>query len=130
MKSIRYFLMMAIYLIPVLLSAQQNGRITGLIEDAEFNPIAGATVRLTNLSISLARQQTTGADGAYTFVEVPPGRGHILTVEAPGFEPQITDEFELAVNQVVFVRPPISLTRVQVQAAAPVQPPLRRRPLR
>jgi len=123
MKSIRYFLMMAIYLIPVLLSAQQNGRITGLIEDAEFNPIAGATVRLTNLSISLARQQTTGADGAYTFVEVPPGRGHILTVEAPGFEPQITDEFELAVNQVVFVRPPISLTRVQVQAAAPVQPP-------
>ena len=56
MKSIRYFLIVAIYLIPVLLSAQQNGRVTGLILDAESNPIPGATVRLTNLSISLARQ--------------------------------------------------------------------------
>jgi hypothetical protein len=128
MKKTRCFLILLVAmgtcLIPSRLSAQQNGRVWGLIWDADFNPIPGAVVRLTNLSIGFAREQTTGADGIYTFVEVPPKPGYVLTVEAPGFEPGTSDEFELSVNQLYVEKPPITLERVQVQGAAqlPAQP--------
>jgi len=110
-----------ICLIPVSLSAQQNGRVTGLIQDSDFNPIPGAAVQLTNAGINFVQRQTTGADGSYTFLEVPPRPGYVLNVEARGFEPQITYEFELTVNQLLRWHPPITMAAVRAPSP-PAQP--------
>jgi hypothetical protein len=105
----------------VSLSAQQNGRVTGLIQDSDFNPIPGAAVQLTNAGINFVQRQTTGADGSYTFLEVPPRPGYVLNVEARGFEPQITYEFELTVNQLLRWHPPITMAAVRAPSP-PAQP--------
>lgn len=115
--------LLSVSLISVSANAQQNGRVTGLIQDADFNPIPGAAVQLTNAGIGYFQRQTTGADGTFTFLEVPPHAAYVLNVEAQGFEPQISDEFELAVNQPLHWHPPITLA-----ALRPPSPPAQAQP--
>lgn len=60
----------------------QNGTITGVIKDPQLNPIAGAVVTLIGAPGTL----TTGADGVYTFTNVPPGT-QTISATANGYHP-------------------------------------------
>lgn len=56
------------------------GTLSGVVRDANGNPIANATVLLPQLN----RTTTTGANGAYSFDDVPMGNYYIIA-RAPGY---------------------------------------------
>lgn len=60
----------------------QTGTLTGTIRDPELNPVSGATVTL----VGLTGTAITGADGAFTFTDVPPGT-QTVSANASGFRP-------------------------------------------
>ena len=76
--------------------------VTGLVQDLERRPVAGATVRLVpdprqqplpgSRSQPLPPVRST-ADGAFRFPRVPPGEGYRLTVEAKGRAPWTSNAF-------------------------------------
>jgi len=70
----------------------QTSTVRGTAADPQGQPIAGATVRLTDPARNLTRTQTTNQDGGYVFSAVPPGT-YVLEAEAAGFK-------KVAVNEV------------------------------
>ena len=100
---------------PLLLHAQQNGTVTGVVLDPTGQPIQGAVVTLVNQSTGYRQQQVTTADGEYTFLQVKPAAGYVLTVEANNFKPNPSEAFELHVNQLYLMRPPIELLPMQAE---------------
>ena len=105
-------------LFPPLLLAQQNGVVKGLVVDPSGNPIPNVIVTLVNHSVGFSQQQTTTADGRYTFLEVKPASGYVLTAKANNLLPGITQEFEVHVNDLYVTRPPIRMTRPEPPVAA------------
>ena len=69
------------------------GGITGIIQDQQKKPIAGATIAATRLDDNTTRMATSGADGAYTVHGVPPGRYSIMA--------QMTGYQEFTVSSVI-----------------------------
>jgi len=98
-------------------AATQNGVVTGLVLDKRGAPIAGATVTLVNASIGFSQQQTTDVGGTYTFLEVKPTDGYVLIAKSAGFEPEVTSAFEVTVNDLYLVRPPILMAPPETQEA-------------
>ena len=65
-----------------------TGTVVGVVRDAITNqPIAGATVMLTQVTPGDGGSATTGVDGAFTIPNVPVG-AHVVTVSAPGYVPK------------------------------------------
>ena len=65
-----------------------TGTVAGVVRDAITNqPIAGATVMLTQVTPGDGGSATTGVDGAFTIPNVPVG-DHVVTVSAPGYVPK------------------------------------------
>jgi len=69
----------------------------GTVTDPNTNAVAGATVALTNAESKTERTVTTGSQGEYQFLLVPPGT-YILTVTAPGFRRYEQKDLALLVN--------------------------------
>ena len=61
-----------------------DGSIRGTVTDNAGATVANATVALTG-SASAARTTNSGADGAYTFANVPPGTYTLAVTPPPGF---------------------------------------------
>ena len=61
--------LVALYYFAPFLHAQQNGTVTGLVLDLAGNPIPNAVVTLVNHSVGFSQEQTTTADGRYTFLK-------------------------------------------------------------
>ena len=66
--------------------------VSGTVVDDQGNPIAGATVTLQNPDGSTATDingnpltVVTGADGTYSFTDVPPGDYNIVETDAMGY---------------------------------------------
>ncbi|MBX2845372.1 MAG: carboxypeptidase regulatory-like domain-containing protein, partial [Saprospiraceae bacterium] len=66
--------------------------VSGTVVDTDGNPIAGATVTLQNPDGSTATDingnpltVVTGADGTYSFTDVPPGDYNIVETDATGY---------------------------------------------
>ncbi|MGH9774669.1 MAG: carboxypeptidase regulatory-like domain-containing protein [Candidatus Acidiferrales bacterium] len=96
---------------------------TGEIFDQSGAPVAGATVRLVNSEIGFSLSQTTDADGAYTFEDVPPADDYRFTIEKVGFKTYISPEpFSVHVSETRLVRPPIRL-ELAVEAQPPAAQP-------
>jgi hypothetical protein len=98
-------------------AATQNGVVTGLVLDQRGSPIVGATVTLVNASIGFSQQQATDVGGTYTFLEVKPTDGYVLIAKSAGFDPEVTSAFEVTVNDLYLVRPPISMAPPEIQQA-------------
>src|SRR5688500_18388652 len=75
-----------------------TGTITGTVTDPNGGAIPGASVRARNEATNDTRQQTTSADGLYTFSQLPPGN-YEVTVEMQGFRKAVQKAAELRVNQ-------------------------------
>ena len=72
--------------------------LSGTVVDPNDAVVAGATVTARNLSTGLSRNVTTGTDGAYTFIGLPPG-DYEVTSEAPSFKKVAVTPVRLTVGQ-------------------------------
>ncbi|MGB9008026.1 MAG: carboxypeptidase regulatory-like domain-containing protein, partial [Candidatus Acidiferrales bacterium] len=69
----------------------QNGAVRGTVYDTSHSVVPGAKVILSNPSTGFSRTQSVGADGFYSFDNIPPGV-YKLHAEADGFAAsEITD---------------------------------------
>ena len=64
--------------------ASQSAQIAGTVQDASSSAIGQAHLVLTNTGTGITHQTVSGADGAYTLPNLPPGT-YRLSVAKPGF---------------------------------------------
>src|SRR5438132_1028161 len=65
-------------------SQASTGQIVGTVKNPAGELVPGATVLVTNSAIGLARTLTTGDQGEFRAVSLPPG-DYTIEVTAPGF---------------------------------------------
>src|ERR1700739_2113805 len=76
---------------------QATTSVRGTVVDPSGKAVAGANVLLANSESKTERTTTTGEQGAYQFLFVPPGI-YKLAVTAPGFRPYEGTDLQLLVN--------------------------------
>jgi Carboxypeptidase regulatory-like domain len=81
---------------------QATTSLRGTVTDSSGGYVAGASVTLTNTESKIARTATTGDDGGYQFLLLPPGT-YTLTVAAAGFQKYEQTGLQLLVNTPVTV---------------------------
>src|SRR5437879_792341 len=77
--------------------AQSTTSVRGTVTDPSGSAVVGATVDLTNPESKTERTTTTGAQGEYQFLFLPPGT-YKLSIAAPGFAKYQQTSLELLVN--------------------------------
>ncbi len=76
------------------------GTIQGDVTDEKSALVPDATVEIRNLDTNLTKTQTTGSDGRFAFLLLPPGR-YTLTISKPGFATIVQENVSLTVGQTV-----------------------------
>lgn len=84
-------------------AATSTSDLSGAVVDPNDAVVGGATVTARNLATGLSRSVTTGADGVYTFIGLPPG-DYEITTEAPTFKKVVISPVRLTVGQVAELR--------------------------
>jgi hypothetical protein len=79
--------------------AQTQGQITGVVTDPSGAVVAGATVTVTNPQTNFTRQVVTNTAGNYVFPSLQPGVYNVKA-EMQGFQTEIRNGVELQVEQV------------------------------
>src|SRR6202171_1815377 len=69
----------------------------GTVTDKSGAAVSGAKITLSNPDQALNRQATSGSEGEYEFIALPPGT-YTLTVEASGFRKFEQNKLQLLVN--------------------------------
>ena len=77
-----------------------QGSISGIVTDSQHRLVPNATITLVNTDTNLTLSRQTDKAGAYTFSPVKIGN-YQLTVEAPGFAPQVQNGIRVDVSQSV-----------------------------
>ncbi len=80
----RLFVVCATAFLATAAWGQASTTLRGAVTDPSGAAIPGATITITDTSISVTRKTTTTANGTYVFTQVPPGT-YILTARAQGF---------------------------------------------
>jgi len=75
-----------------------TGTIQGEVTDEKGGLVPGATVEIKNLDTNFTRTETTGPDGRFTFLLLPPGR-YTATISKPGFATIVQENVNLTVGQ-------------------------------
>ncbi|MFQ5741801.1 MAG: TonB-dependent receptor domain-containing protein, partial [Acidobacteriota bacterium] len=82
----------------LLSQALDRGTISGVVYDPSEAVVPGATVTVTSLATGSQRTLTTGSDGRYAALLLPPGR-YRIEVSASGFATAIVEEARLSIGQ-------------------------------
>ncbi len=77
-----------------------TGQITGLVKDPHQAVLADTQVILTNVQTKAKFAANTNAEGVYSFKDLQPG-AYIVEVDAKGFKPSVSPEFNVAAGQTV-----------------------------
>lgn len=80
-----------------LLFADVTGSILGVVRDSSEAMVRGARVEATNTQTNFSQLTTTGVDGQYRLLALPPGPYKVVTT-APGFQQAVNTGIELKVN--------------------------------
>ena len=84
-RSIRWLVAVALWsLLGSFLAAQSTTSLHGVVSDAKGAVLPGATLRIYDAQTGFARTVTSGADGVYQFLQIPPAT-YALTVSEKGF---------------------------------------------
>jgi hypothetical protein len=79
--------------------AQSTGAdLTGTVVDPNGAVVNGATVTARNAAAGITRTATTGGDGSYKFISLPPGE-YEITAEAANFKKVVISPVRLTVGQ-------------------------------
>jgi hypothetical protein len=87
----------ATLLLPNLLQADVTGAILGTVHDRSNAVIVGARVVATNVETNFSKAATTGSDGQYHILALPPGT-YRVTAEASGFQTFTSTGIDVKVN--------------------------------
>jgi hypothetical protein len=79
------------------LLGQATTSLRGTVTDPSASAVPGAVLTLTDTATGFKRQVFSGADGAYQFLQAPPGT-YRLIVDKPGFNPLSRTGVALLVN--------------------------------
>jgi hypothetical protein len=74
-----------------------TGQISGTVRDTQGGVLPGVTVTATNVNTGIGRTETTAADGAYRFTNLPIGT-YSVTAEITGFRKAEKTGFELTAD--------------------------------
>jgi hypothetical protein len=83
-------------------AAQSAAGLNGTVRDASGAVIPDANVKLNNVNTGVSQNSRTNSTGAYTFVNIAPGR-YVLEAMRDGFRTERQPEFSLEVNQTATV---------------------------
>jgi hypothetical protein len=91
-------------LILLVLSSTVRGQVStasvnGVVRDPQGAVIPGATISLHSVETSVEHSSVSNGAGNYVILNITPGR-YTIQASAKGFNPQKTDEFVLAVDQI------------------------------
>jgi len=96
-----FFLLLFLGIHTVALAQQiTTGVIQGTVTDATGALLLGVTVDAVNVGTNLTRTQTTGGDGRFVFLQLPPGT-YRLTFRLPAFASLVQEDVPLTVGQTV-----------------------------
>jgi hypothetical protein len=103
--------------------AQDKASITGTVTDSSGAVISGASVTLQNPAKSASFKTVSNGLGEYTFLNVAPGPGYMLTVTASGFKSiQITAIYlNVSATQTVNAKLEVGATAETVEVSAASQ---------
>ncbi len=92
-----------------LSQSQASGAdLTGTVVDPNGAVVAGATITARNVGTRIERTATSGADGTYTIIGLPPGE-YEVTAEAPTFKKVSISPVRLTVGQAAELRIPMEI---------------------
>jgi len=81
------------------LSAQTpNAAVTGIVRDSTGSSVPDARITIVNQETNVATERLSAADGAFTIINLLPGR-YVLSVRKEGFKKVQLPAFKLDVNQ-------------------------------
>ncbi len=107
MKQFSYILCWLLGFAAMLPAQTATGRLAGTVIDPAGLPVANAAVGARNEATGASFSSPTNAQGAFTFVEVPPGF-YSVEVNATGFRRQVIRRFKVDVAK-DNVLPPVRL---------------------
>src|SRR2546423_6463985 len=99
--------------VPALAQSQaSSGQITGAVVDNQGAIVANASVKAVNTQTGLERTVTSGEDGLYTIILLPPGI-YRVTATAQGFSAVTVDNVEVTVGRTIDVKITLGVSGVQ-----------------
>ncbi len=102
-------------------TGEVSGSIRGTVLDEQGAGIPGAQIILRNAITLQQYNLTSGRNGEFTFVQVPPGT-YFLTVDATSFAPYTSSQFTLLAQQTYEI-PNVLLSIAIQKAEVTVRPP-------
>jgi hypothetical protein len=102
---------------------QATTSLRGTVTDPSGAAVPKATVTLTNVDVNTPRTTTTGPQGDYSFLSLPPGN-YQLVVETAGFERYVQTKLQLLVNSPATLNVTLKLGSVNETVAVTAQTPL------
>jgi hypothetical protein len=110
---------LCVWVLPLMLAmvapaAAQDfrGRINGVVTDNTGAVLPGVTVTATSPALIQPQVQTTGADGSYRMIALPPGV-YVLTFELPGFQTLKREGIRVVINQTLPVDAQMNVATLQ-----------------
>jgi len=98
--------------VPLLVSAQNTGSISGVVTDPSSAVVQDATVTITNQATAAVRAAKTNSSGFYIVTNLTPGT-YSLSVVKPGFSNVKIDNAQLTVAQALVLNAQLNLSNVQ-----------------
>jgi hypothetical protein len=112
-----------ISLIASLAVAQSTTSLHGVLSDPKGAVLTGATVKISDPQTGFARTVTSGEDGVYQFLQIPPAT-YTLTVTSPGFATIKREHVTLQVNTPATLNFTLQIEGSKVQVEVTSEAPL------
>jgi hypothetical protein len=123
-RSVRH--LVVLLFVPLLSSwliAQSTTSLHGVVSDAKGAVLPGATVKIYDSQTGFTRTVTSGADGVYQFLQIPPAT-YLVTVDAPGFTQAKRENVTLLVNTPATLNFTMQVAGANVQIDVTTEAPL------
>ena len=120
----RAVLALGVFVLVAPANAQiEQGRLTGIVTDAQGAVLPGVTVTATSPALIGTQTTITESDGRYRFPSLPPGR-YVLTYELSGFQTVRRENIVLALGQTLSVDMSLQLATLQETVTVTGESPL------
>lgn len=98
-----------------------SGTIQGTISDEQGAVVAGATVEARNVRTNFTRSFTTGSDGRFTLLSMPPGL-YVVSVTKQGFAKLNVENVELTVGRSIALNLTLKVSGVEGEVTITTTP--------